>query len=68
MIFGIESETLKFKKTTAELPDAVIDVVTMLNMHRRGGLDFGIRNDGDVLGQMVSAQRFAMSAKSHVRL
>ncbi len=53
MIFGIESETLEFKKTTAELPDAVIDVVAMLNKHRRGELYFGIKNDGEVLGQMV---------------
>ncbi len=54
MIFGIESETLEFKKTTAELSDAVIDVVAMLNKHRRGELFFGIKNDGEILGQMVS--------------
>jgi ATP-dependent DNA helicase RecG len=54
MIFGQESETLEFKKTTAEAKDAVIDVVAILNKHRRGELYFGIRNDGTVLGQMVS--------------
>jgi ATP-dependent DNA helicase RecG len=54
MIFGIESETLEFKKTTAEAKDAVIDVVAMLNKHGRGELYFGIKNDGQVLGQMIS--------------
>ncbi|MDR1835456.1 MAG: ATP-binding protein, partial [Fusobacteriaceae bacterium] len=53
MIFGQESETLEFKKTTAEAKDAVIDVVAMLNKHGRGELYFGIGNDGRVLGQTV---------------
>ena len=54
MIFGQESETLEFKKTTAETKDSVIDVVAMLNKHGRGEVYFGIRNDGEVLGQMIS--------------
>jgi ATP-dependent DNA helicase RecG len=54
MIFGQESETLEFKKTTAETKDAVNDVVAILNKHRRGELYFGIRDDGQVLGQMVA--------------
>jgi ATP-dependent DNA helicase RecG len=54
MIFGQESETLEFKKTTAETKDGVIDVVAILNKHGRGELYFGIKNDGEVLGQMIS--------------
>jgi len=54
MIFGQESETLEFKKTTAEAKDAAIDVAAMLNKHGRGELYFGIRNDGEVQGQTVS--------------
>ncbi|MDR2109645.1 MAG: ATP-binding protein, partial [Coriobacteriales bacterium] len=54
MIFGQESETLEFKKTTAEARDAVIDVAAILNKHGRGELYFGIRNDGVVVGQTVS--------------
>jgi ATP-dependent DNA helicase RecG len=54
MIFGQESETLEFKKTTAETKDAAIDVAAILNKHGRGELYFGIRNDGVVVGQTVS--------------
>jgi ATP-dependent DNA helicase RecG len=54
MIFGQESETLEFKKTTAEAKDAVVDVAAILNKHGRGELYFGIKDDGQVLGQMVS--------------
>jgi ATP-dependent DNA helicase RecG len=54
MVFGQESESLEFKKTTAEVKDAVIDVAAILNKHGRGELYFGIRNDGVVVGQTVS--------------
>jgi ATP-dependent DNA helicase RecG len=55
MIFGQESETLEFKKTTAEAKDAVADVAAILNKHGRGELYFGIKDDGTVKGQTVSA-------------
>ena len=55
MVFGQESETLEFKKTTAEAKEAVADVAAILNKHGRGELYFGIRDDGVVVGQMVSA-------------
>jgi len=48
-----ESETIEFKKSTAELKEAVISVVAMLNKHGRGEVYFGIADDGMVLGQMV---------------
>jgi ATP-dependent DNA helicase RecG len=54
MIFGQESETLEFKKTTGETKDAVVDVAAILNKHNRGELYFGIKNDGTVLGQMIT--------------
>jgi ATP-dependent DNA helicase RecG len=52
--FGIESETLEFKKTTAEIPDSLKDISAILNKHGRGELYFGIKNDGTVVGQMIS--------------
>jgi len=53
MIFGKESETLEFKKTTGELKEAVISVASILNKSGKGELYFGIRNDGAVLGQQM---------------
>jgi ATP-dependent DNA helicase RecG len=53
MIFGKETETLEFKKTTGELKEAVISVASILNKSGKGELYFGIKNDGTVLGQQV---------------
>lgn len=51
-----ESEILELKKSTAELKEAVISITAILNKHRRGKLYFGIKNDGQTLGQTVSEQ------------
>ena len=53
MIFGKESETLEFKKTTGELKEVVISVASILNKSGKGELYFGVRNDGAVLGQQI---------------
>ena len=51
---GIETEQIEFKKTTGELKEAVKSVVAILNKHGIGELYFGVRNNGDVLGQDVN--------------
>jgi ATP-dependent DNA helicase RecG len=56
MIFGKETETLEFKRTTGELKEAVISVASILNKSGKGELYFGIKNDGTVLGQQVGDQ------------
>jgi len=48
-----ESETLELKKSTSELKEAMISIVAILNMHGRGELIFGVKNDGSVCGQQV---------------
>jgi len=49
-----ESETVEFKKSTAELKEAVISIVAMLNKHGRGEVYFGINDrDGKVLGMTI---------------
>ena len=48
-----ETETIEFKKTTAELKAGVVSIVAMLNKHGRGELYFGIDDDGKVLGQTI---------------
>ena len=49
-----ESEILELKRSTSEMKEAVISIVAILNKHQAGELYFGIRNDGTVIGQMVS--------------
>jgi ATP-dependent DNA helicase RecG len=48
-----ESETIEFKKSTAELKEAVISIVAMLNKHGRGEVYFGIDDHGKVLGMTI---------------
>ena len=55
MNLGIENETLEFKKSTSELKDAMDDISAMLNKHGHGILYFGVKPNGDVCGQEVSA-------------
>ena len=55
MNFGKENESLEFKKTTGELRDAMDDVVSILNKVGKGTLYFGVKPNGDVCGQEVSA-------------
>jgi ATP-dependent DNA helicase RecG len=49
-----ESEVLELKKSTSELKEGVISIVSMLNKHGKGELYFGIKNDGTVVGQDIS--------------
>jgi len=49
----MESEMLELKKSTSELKEAVISIVSILNKHNEGTLYFGIKNDGTVNGQNV---------------
>jgi len=49
-----ESETLELKKSTSELKEAIISIAAILNKHQKGELYFGIRNDGEVIGQQVT--------------
>ena len=49
-----ESETIEFKKSTAELKEAVISIVAMLNKHGHGEVYFGIDDrSGKVLGMTI---------------
>ncbi len=54
MNFGIEDETLEFKKTTGEINEAMESICAMLNKHGHGTLYFGVLNNGEVKGQMVN--------------
>ena len=54
MNFGKEYETIEFKKSTGELKEAMISISAMLNKHGFGVLYFGVKPNGDVIGQEVS--------------
>ncbi|OGF44726.1 MAG: transcriptional regulator [Candidatus Firestonebacteria bacterium RIFOXYD2_FULL_39_29] len=50
-----ETEVLEFKKSTSELKEAVISIVAILNKHKNGKVYFGIKNNGDVIGQAIGS-------------
>jgi ATP-dependent DNA helicase RecG len=50
----IEDEQLEYKKSTAELKSATDSIVAILNKHQSGVLYFGVKPNGDVVGQQVS--------------
>ncbi len=54
MNFGIEDETLEFKKSTSELNEAMNSICAMLNKHGKGTIYFGIMSNGSVCGQTVN--------------
>lgn len=54
MNLGSESEFVEFKKSTGEHKEALQAISAMLNKHGQGSLYFGVRDNGDVVGQMVS--------------
>jgi len=51
--FGKESEKLEFKKSTSEINEAIISIVAMLNKNGQGRVLFGVRNNGDGIGQEI---------------
>ncbi len=54
MNLGKESETLEYKKTTREIKEGMISIASILNKHGVGALYFGVKPNGDVIGQDVS--------------
>lgn len=51
---GRETEQVEYKKSTSEMKEAVHSIVAMLNKHGGGELYFGVKNNGDVIGQEIS--------------
>ncbi len=49
-----ESEQLELKKSTSELKEALVSMVSILNKHQRGEVYFGIDRDGTVMGQTAT--------------
>ena len=51
MNLGMESEKVEFKKSTSEIIEGVISLSAMLNKHGEGTVYFGVKNNGDIIGQ-----------------
>ena len=51
---GDETEQVEVKKSTGELKEAVISSAAILNKHGSGDLYFGVKNNGEVIGQEIT--------------
>jgi ATP-dependent DNA helicase RecG len=60
----IESETLELKKSTSELKEALISIAAILNKHQKGELYFGVKPNGQVIGQLVAEKTIRDISKS----
>jgi len=53
MNLGTETEQVEFKKSTSELKEGLISLSSMLNKNAYGVLYFGVKDDGEVIGQQI---------------
>lgn len=50
---GKETELIGFKKSTSETKEGVISISSILNKHGKGVVYFGVKDNGDVIGQDI---------------
>lgn len=53
MNIGKETELIEFKKSTSETKEGIISITSILNKHKKGTLFFGVKDNGDVIGQEI---------------
>lgn len=53
MNLGFENEQKEYKKSTGELKEGMISLCSMLNKNGYAELYFGVKNNGDVIGQQI---------------
>jgi ATP-dependent DNA helicase RecG len=61
---------LEYKRSTSELEDALVDISAILNKHGAGELYFGIRPDGEIIGQQVSEatlRKVSQAVGNHIK-
>jgi len=53
MNIGKETEFIEFKKSTSETKEGIISISSILNKHKNGTLYFGVKDNGEVIGQEI---------------
>jgi len=64
-----ENENTELKKSTGELKEGIISIAAILNKHGKGELYFGVKNNGELIGQMVSEKTLrdiSQAISSHI--
>lgn len=66
---GIETEQIEYKKSTGEIKEAITSIAAILNKHGAGELYFGVKNNGDVVGQEINDEtlrKVSQAIKNHI--
>ena len=53
MNIGKETEYVEFKESTSELKAGLESIAAMLNKHCKATIFFGVKDNGDVIGQLI---------------
>lgn len=53
MNLGKETEYIEFKRSLSETKEGLCSISAMLNKHHKGTLYFGVKDNGDVVGQNI---------------
>ncbi len=67
---GNETEKIEFKKSTGELKEGVISIAAILTKHGIGDLYFGVKNNGDVVGQEITdktTREISQAISNHIK-
>ncbi len=67
---GTETERLEFKKTTSELKEGIISLSSMLNKNGYGILYFGVKDNGDIIGQQLgnrTLREISQAIANHIK-
>ena len=56
MNLGLETERVEHKESTGELKEALISMSAILNKHKSGVVYFGVKNNGNVIGQQIGEE------------
>lgn len=67
MNFGKESETIEFKESTGELHQAIESIASIVNKHSYGELYFGVKDNGDIKGQIITDSTIKSVADGIIR-
>lgn len=54
MNLGMETEFIEFKESTGEKHEVLESIVAIINKHGKGTLYFGVKDNGDVKGQVIT--------------
>ena len=70
MNLGKESEYVEFKRSTSETKEALASMCAMLNKNKKGTVYFGVKDNGEVIGQEIgkdTLNQLSQSIGNHIK-